>query len=121
MAGESGWSFFKKIKYFIDGFIAYSFSPIRLISVVGILLFLLAILGIIALIIQRVFFGTGSPGWTSVMIAIVAMQGIQMLTLGIIGEYLWRTLDQARNRPIYYVDYQKLPEARDRSASNYAD
>jgi dolichol-phosphate mannosyltransferase len=109
MAGQSGWGFYKKVKYFLDGFIAYSFSPIRLISVMGIVLFVLGVFASIAFVIQRVFFGTGSPGWTSVMVAIVLLQGLQMLMLGVLGEYLWRTLDQARNRPIYFVDYEKPP------------
>ncbi len=108
--GESGWSFAKKVKYFLDGFIAYSFTPIRLIAVLGVLLFCLGILGSIALVIQVVYFGTRAAGWSSLMIAMLLLHGTEMLMIGVIGEYLWRTLDQARGRPLYIVDYEKLPD-----------
>jgi glycosyltransferase involved in cell wall biosynthesis len=110
LTGQSGWTFSKKLKYFIDGFIAYSFMPMRIISLAGLLLFCLGILASIALVFQRLRFGTGSSGWTSVMIVIVLLHGTEMLMIGVVGEYLWRTLEQARGRPLYLVDYQKLPE-----------
>lgn len=108
--GQSNWSFGKKVKYFLDGFIAYSFTPIRLIAVMGLFLFCLGILASIGLVIQRVWFGTHSAGWSSIMVAMVLLHGTEMLMIAVVGEYLWRTLEQARNRPLYIVDYQKLPE-----------
>ena len=110
LAGQSGWTFFKKLKYFIDGFIAYSFMPMRVISLAGMLLFCLGILASVGLVFQRLRFGTGSSGWTSVMIVMILLHGTEMLMIGLVGEYLWRTLEQARGRPLYLVDYQKLPE-----------
>ena len=107
--GESNWSFGKKLKYLLDGFVAYSFTPIRLIAALGLLLFLAGILASIGLVIQRVWFGTQAAGWSSIMIALLLLHGTEMLMIGVIGEYLWRTLDQARGRPLYIVEYQKLP------------
>jgi len=111
LAGQSGWGFFKKLKYFIDGFIAYSFTPIRFISALGVLLFFAGAILSVLLVAQRVFWGTHAAGWTSVMIAMLLLHGTEMLMLGVIGEYLWRTLDQARSRPLYIVDYEKPPES----------
>lgn len=107
--GRSGWTLFKKLKYFADGFVAYSFTPIRFISALGILAFFLAVLFSAALIVQRFAFGTEAPGWSSVMIALLLLHGFELLAIGIVGEYVWRTLDQSRGRPLYIVDYCKRP------------
>jgi len=112
--GQSGWTLFKKVKYFIDGFIGYTFAPIRLISLLGIVLFSVGIALSGLLVLQRIFWGTGSQGWTSIMIAMLLLHGLEMLMIGVIGEYLWRTLDQARRRAPYVVDYEKLPQGREK-------
>jgi polyisoprenyl-phosphate glycosyltransferase len=108
--GVSGWPFGKKLKYFIDGFIAYTFTPIRLISLIGILSFVAGIAISAVLVIQRVFYGTRAQGWTSIMIAMLLLHGLEMFMIGIVGEYTWRTLDQARSRSLYLVDYEKPAE-----------
>jgi len=107
--GQSGWSWGKKIKYFVDGFVGYSFAPIRLITLAGIGLFCVGILASVGLVIQRLWFGTGQTGWTSIMIVMLLLHGTEMLMIGVLGEYLWRTLDQTRGRPLFIIDYQRLP------------
>jgi polyisoprenyl-phosphate glycosyltransferase len=114
-AGKSGWTVLRKLKYFVDGFVAYSFVPIRLITLLGVIAFFLALLLSIVLIIQRLFFGTEAPGWSSVMVALLILHGFELLAIGIIGEYVWRALDQIRPRPIYLIDYFKPPVAGDES------
>ena len=109
--GRSGWSFLRKMKYSVDGFAAYSFTPIRFIAALGLLVFLCAVLLSGALVIQRIFFGTAAPGWSSVMIAILLLHGLEFLAIGIVGEYVWRTLDQVRPRPLFLIDYFKPPQA----------
>jgi len=89
--------------------VAYSFLPIRLISLLGIFAFVLAVLLSFALIVQRVFFGTEAPGWSSIMIALLVLHGCELLAIGVVGEYVRRALDQVRPRPIYVVDYFKPP------------
>lgn len=108
--GESSWSLTRKLKYLLDGFAAYSFTPIRLIAVCGLLLFIAGILVSIGLVIQRLEYGTRSAGWSSIMVTMLLLHGTEMLMIGVIGEYLWRTLDQSRARPLYIVDYEKSPE-----------
>ncbi len=112
--GTSGWTFLKKLKYFADAFAAFSFVPIRFITVLGLLLFIGGIILSATLIVQRIFFGTSAVGWSSVMISMLMLHGIEMLMLGILGEYLWRTLDQVRERPLFMVEYHKLPFASPR-------
>ncbi len=107
--GKSGWTLLRKLKYFVDGFVAYSFVPIRLIALLGIVVFVLAVLLSFALIAQRLILGTEAPGWSSVMIALLVLHGFELLAIGIVGEYVWRALDQVRPRPLYLVDYFKPP------------
>lgn len=107
--GKSGWTFLKKLKYFADAFTAFSFTPIRLIFILGVFFFLLGTALSVFLVIQRLVYGTKSVGWSSVMISMLMLHGVEMLMLGVLGEYVWRTLDQVRERPLYTIDYQKLP------------
>ena len=108
--GKSSWTLVAKMKYFVDGFVAYSFVPIRFITVLGVIAFVSALLFSIALVVQRLTWGTQAPGWSSIMIALLILHGFELLAIGVIGEYVWRALDQARPRPIYLVDYFKPPE-----------
>lgn len=110
--GRSQWGLARKIKYFIDGFVGYSFAPIRLVSVSGIALSFLGLAGAVAVIVQRLAFGTRLQGWSSIMVALLVLSGLQMLMLGVLGEYLWRTFDQARRRPLYVVNTVSPAQAR---------
>jgi polyisoprenyl-phosphate glycosyltransferase len=102
--GQSRWTFGKKITYLIDGALSYSFLPIRFISVMGFLAALLGFLYAIIVIIARLAVGNPTPGWAPLMVVTLVMGGVQILMLGIIGEYLWRTLAQARNRDSYVIE-----------------
>lgn len=101
--GKSRWSLGKKIKYLIDGVLSYSYLPLRAMSVIGIITFLLGFL--YAIIIIGIYFFDNTPfkGWAPIMIIVLLLSGIQMLMLGIIGEYVWRTLEQVKNRSPYII------------------
>jgi polyisoprenyl-phosphate glycosyltransferase len=102
--GVSRWTFSKKIKYLLDGVMAYSYFPLRFMAILGIILFLLGIIYAAAIVIMYLFGDVPFKGWAPIMILVLVLSGIQMLMLGIIGEYLWRTLDQVRGRPSYVVE-----------------
>lgn len=103
VVGKSQWTFNKKLKYFIDGFITTSFLPIRFISFIGFLFSLLGLIYSIAIIYSRLVNNTPFKGWAPIMVILLIASGLIMLMLGIIGEYLWRTFDEVRKRPIYIV------------------
>lgn len=103
LKGKSQWKLSRKIGYFLDGFTAYTAFPLRLATWTGAGFCVLACLISVLLVIQRIVYGTAIAGWTSLMIVILMLGGIQMLTIGILGEYLWRTLEQTRIRPMYLV------------------
>ena len=102
--GESKWTFSKKMKYLIDGVMGYSFLPIRIISILGILISLSGFLYAIFIVIAKFTGNVPFQGWAPLMIIVLLLSGFQMLMLGIIGEYLWRTLDEVRRRQAYVIE-----------------
>ncbi|GAB4327542.1 MAG: glycosyltransferase family 2 protein [Flammeovirgaceae bacterium] len=103
-AGKSKWTLAKKIKLMIDSFVAFSFFPIRLVSVVGILLFVVGTLFALYLITRKLIFDDIKEGWTALASILMIGFGITNISLGIIAEYLWRTLDASRKRPVFIID-----------------
>lgn len=103
-AGKSRWTLSKRMKLFIDSSIAFSYAPVRAMSSLGILTACVGFILAFFWIIQRVFFGISIQGWTSLMIVLLVVGGIQMIMLGLIGEYIWRTFDETRKRPTYIID-----------------
>lgn len=102
--GHSQWTVSKKIKLFIDTFIAFSYMPIRCISFLGISIAFLS-LGYGSIIFLNYFInGSQYTGWTTLAVLISILGGMILITLGIIGEYIWRILDQVRKRPIFAIE-----------------
>jgi hypothetical protein len=102
--GKSRWTFTKKIKYLLDGVMAYSYFPLRFMAILGLILFLAGLIYAVIIFISYFLGNIPFKGWAPIMILLLVLSGIQMLMLGIIGEYLWRTLDQVRGRPQYVVE-----------------
>ncbi len=102
--GRSKWTLNKKMKLFIDTFVGFSYFPIRILSLLGIVVaFASFVYG--AFIFYNWLSGNIEvEGWTATMIVLSFTAGIQMIMIGVIGEYLWRTLDQVRDRPSYVID-----------------
>lgn len=105
VAGKTKWSLSKKIKLMLDSVLAFSDIPIRYMSILG---FLVAFLGFLYAIYVLWCYLTGFPaaGWSSLMVAILVVGGVQMMMLGVLGEYLWRTFDESRQRPRYIIEYK---------------
>jgi dolichol-phosphate mannosyltransferase len=101
--GRSRWTFAKKLKYFIDSVVSFSYAPLRGMSVAGAVLALLAFGYAAFLVVLKIVRGQPIQGWTSLMVALAFFSGVQLLSLGILGEYLWRTLDAARGRKGFLV------------------
>lgn len=102
-AGESKWSFSKKFKLLIDSFVGFSYMPIRLVSIVGIFMFLVGvILGIFA-IVNKLGNPMAPAGYSTIICVLAMGFGITNISLGVIAEYVWRTLDATRNRPVFII------------------
>jgi len=103
-AGETKYPFKKMVLFALDGITSFSIVPLRLITIVGFLLFLASIVGILWIVAEKLFFGTPVQGWASTMISIYFIGGIQILSIGVIGEYIGRNFQQSKNRPRYIID-----------------
>jgi len=103
--GRSMWTFTSKIKYFIDSFVAFTYFPVRAASVIGISLSVLGMIYALVVILLRISFGFEAEGWASLMVVILIISGTQMLMIGILGEYLWRNLDETRKRPPFVIEH----------------
>jgi len=103
VGGKSGWTVAKKLKLFLDSVTGFSVRPLQAISVLG---FVIATLGFAyaAIVIANAIFGQPVEGWSSLMVVVLIIGGVQMVMLGILGEYLWRALDESRGRPRYIVE-----------------
>ena len=101
--GQSKWTLAKKLKLFVDSFVSFSFFPIRLVSYLGLSVSALGFLYAAVVIVRRLLYTTPVEGWSSLMVAVVTLAGVQLLMLGIVAEYLWRTFDESRKRPPYIV------------------
>lgn len=102
--GKSRWTFQKKIKLFFDTFISFSYFPIQLFSVIGVIVAIAAFLYGIYILIYKLVYGINLEGWVPIMVILTFTAGLQMTMLGILGEYLWRTLDESRGRPTFVID-----------------
>ena len=102
--GKSKWTLSKKIKLFIDSFIAFSYAPIRFVTIVGITLFILGIAFSLYLFTRKLLYNDLVSGWTMLISMLTIGFGITNISLGIIAEYLWRTFDASRKRPVFIID-----------------
>lgn len=102
-SGRSKWSFRGKIFMAKEWITAFSGAPLKLMSLIGISFATLGFLYAIYLVINY-YVGNPGYGWSSIMVAILVIGGIQMFMLGVIGEYLWRNLEESRKRPLYFIE-----------------
>ena len=102
--GRSRWTLSKKIKYFTDGFVTYTVTPIRLITILGLVVSLLSFGYASLIFVLKIFWDLPIEGWAPIMISILMLAGVQMLMLGVIGEYLWRNYHEVRDLPNFVVE-----------------
>ena len=103
VAGETKWSFWKLFKYAIEGITAFSTTPLIFASFLGILFCIVSFLFILVIIAKTVMYGDPTSGWPSLVCIIFMVSGIQLFSLGIIGQYLSKTYLEVKKRPIYIV------------------
>ena len=116
-AGETKWSFWKLFVYALDGIVAFSTTPLVIASVMGILFCLVAFIAIIFIIVRTLIFGDPTSGWPSMVCIIMFIAGIQLLCMGILGQYLAKTYLETKRRPLYLVEETDCDEADDASVS----
>ena len=103
VAGQTTWSFWSLFKYSLDGIVAFSEAPLAIAALTGVLSFAVAILGALIIVVRTLVFGNETSGWTSLIVIILGMGGLQLLCLGILGKYLGKTFMETKRRPIYIL------------------
>jgi glycosyltransferase involved in cell wall biosynthesis len=103
-AGTTKWSYPKLINLAIDGITSFTIAPLRISTVLGLLVSLFAFCYLIFLVLRTIFFGSDLGGYPSLMAVILFLGGVQLLSLGIIGEYIGRIFNETKQRPLYLVE-----------------
>lgn len=103
-AGETKWSFWKLFLYALDGIVAFSTAPLVIASVMGMVFCLVAFVAIIFIIVRTLIFGDPTSGWPSMVCIIIFIAGIQLLCMGILGQYMAKTYLETKKRPPYLVE-----------------
>ncbi len=111
-AGRTKWSFWKLFKYSIDGIVGFSTAPLAFASLTGIILFLMSIIGIVFVIVRQLLYGGSAYGWPSMICVILLVGGLQLLCIGIVGQYLAKTYLETKNRPIYIVKEENISNSQ---------
>ena len=103
-AGETKWSFWKLFLYALDGIVDFSTAPLVIASVMGMVFCLVAFVAIIFIIVRTLIFGDPTSGWPSMVCIIIFIAGIQLLCMGILGQYMAKTYLETKKRPLYLVE-----------------
>lgn len=101
VAGETKWSFWKLFKYSLEGIMAFSTMPLSIASWSGVLMCVVAAIAILFIVIRALVFGDPTSGWPSLACIIIFIGGVQLLCIGVLGQYLAKTYLETKNRPIY--------------------
>jgi glycosyltransferase involved in cell wall biosynthesis len=110
-AGQSKYPLKKMLSFAFDGITSFSVTPIRFVTVSGFVLFVVALLAGIYALVSKLF-GTAVTGWTSLILSVWFIGGIQLLALGLIGEYIGKIYKEVKHRPLYFVEKELLPAKR---------
>ena len=116
VAGETKWSFWKLFLYAIEGIVAFSTTPLVISSVFGLLCCAVALIMIVVVVVRTLIFGDPTSGWPSLVCIMLLLSGIQMLGIGILGQYLAKTYLETKHRPIYLVRQTNIGKNEKRTA-----
>ena len=102
-SGESKWGFRKLLKYAFEGIVSFTTFPLKLSAYVGFLSSIISIIYLIVVVVQKLAFGIDVPGYATIVVLVLLLGGLQLFSLGILGEYLSKIYVQVKNRPVYIL------------------
>ena len=112
-AGTTKWNFFKLFNLAVEGITSYTSAPLRMATVVGVVIALLALLYLVYVLIKAIAVGDPVAGYPTIIVSILFLGGLQLLFLGILGEYIGRIFTETKRRPVYFIreiDGEKVRE-----------
>jgi glycosyltransferase involved in cell wall biosynthesis len=121
LAGSSKFGFWRLWNFALEGITSFSTAPLRLATYVGIMTALAAFVGGLSIMAKTLLWGDRVAGWPTMMVVILFLGGVQLIALGLIGEYLGRLYEEAKQRPLYVVDTWQPVAAGVSSGEEYAD
>lgn len=111
VAGETSWSFWKLVKYAIQGIVAFTTAPLQLSTILGIIVSILSFVYMLFVFFKAIVYGDPVAGYPSLMVVITFLGGVQLVSLGVLGEYISKMYLEVKQRPIYLikevVEYEK--------------
>jgi len=115
MAGKTKWNYFKLFNLAVRGITSFSTKPLRMISITGIVISLVSFVFLIKIVFKAIFYGDPVAGYPSIMSTILFLGGLQLLSIGVLGEYLGIIFSETKKRPIYFINdyYNTKPESVD--------
>jgi glycosyltransferase involved in cell wall biosynthesis len=108
-AGKTKWNYWRLAQFAIEGITSFSIAPLRLATWTGLAASVFAFLLGIKVLAKALLHGDPVPGYPSLMVAVLFLGGIQLLALGVIGEYLGRNYNESKQRPLYFIEEERLP------------
>lgn len=105
--GTTKWSFKKLMGYGMDGIVSFTTTPLYLASVLGVILFFVAVVMILVIVLKTIIYGESVQGWPSLVCIIFFLNGLQFLCIGILGQYMSKLYMEVKNRPIYIIKEEK--------------
>ncbi len=102
-SGRTSWSFWKLAKYAVEGIVSFTTFPLKMATVTGLLMSLLSLVYMVVVVVQKLAFGIAVPGYPTIIVLILLIGGLQMLFLGLMGEYIARIYIQGKHRPLYFT------------------
>ena len=114
-AGETKWNYKKLVDLAIDGITSFTTAPLRISTYVGILVSIFAFIYLLYLVVRTIFFGSDLAGYPSMMAVILFLGGVQLVSLGIIGEYIGRIFNETKQRPLYLIEEYHDGSARQKA------
>ena len=115
--GTSNWNFYSLLGLSIEGLTSFSVAPLRLASLLGLLMAGAALMFGVQILVETFFFGQSVPGYPSVVVGLMVLGGVQLIMIGIMGEYIGKILSELKARPVYFVAEQKLKTAEEPAAA----
>ncbi len=108
-AGETKWNYWKLWNFALEGITSFTVMPLKVATYLGLAVALFAAIYGGVIVVRTLLFGTSVPGYPSLMVVVLFLGGAQLMTLGVIGEYLGRVFNETKNRPLYFVDRYEPP------------